>query len=77
MSRTETCRCDAPHVEKVKLGPLHILGQGTFWRAAKPGGIYLAGHGAHFYTEDAANEYAFGPGPEQELADDYERNEHT
>lgn len=60
MSRTDTCRCDVPHVERVELSPLHILGPGTYWRAAKPGGIYLAGHGSHFYSEADANEYAFG-----------------
>lgn len=73
---TTTCHCDVPHVQRVELSPIHILGPGTFWRAAKPGGIYLAGHGTHFYTEEAANEYAFEPASEQELADDYERNEH-
>lgn len=53
------CTCDAPHVERVELSPLHILGPGTFWRAAKPGDYYLAGHGLHFHTEADANEYAF------------------
>lgn len=60
MSRTDICSCDAPHVERVELSPLHIMGAGTYWRAAKPGGIYLMGHGLHFHTEADANEYAFG-----------------
>ncbi|QDK01952.1 hypothetical protein SEA_VIBAKI_72 [Arthrobacter phage Vibaki] len=61
MTRTTTCDCDAPHVERVELSPLHILGAGGAWRAARPGGVYLAGHGYHFETEQAARDYAFGP----------------
>lgn len=57
---TERCTCDVPHVEKVELSPLHVLGPGTFWRAAKPGKVYLVGHGNHFYTQADAEDYAFG-----------------
>ena len=60
MSGAIFCRCDVPHVELVWLPPMHILGPGTYWRAAKPGGVYLAGHGSHFYTEADAQAYAFG-----------------
>jgi hypothetical protein len=60
MSGATFCRCDVPHVERVELSPLHILGPGTYWLAAKPGGVYLVGHGNHFYTEAEAQEYAFG-----------------
>jgi hypothetical protein len=63
MSGATFCRCVAPHVERVELSPLHILGPGIFWQAAKPGGVYLAGHGNHFYTEVAARDYAFGGKP--------------
>ncbi|GLU58593.1 hypothetical protein [Paenarthrobacter ureafaciens] len=70
------CTCAAPHVEKVRTSPISIFGEGEAWRAAKPGGLYIAGHGFHFKTEEAAMEYAFGPSPEQELADEFERNEH-
>lgn len=61
MSGATVCECAAPHVERVELSPLHILGPGTAWRAAKPGCTYLVGHGIHFYTEAAARDYAFGP----------------
>lgn len=76
MSSVTTCHCAAPHVRKVETSPISIFGKGTYWLAAKPGGMYLVGHGWHFATEEDANEYAFGPAPELELADDYERNEH-
>lgn len=61
MTSTTKCECAAPHVERVELSPLHILGPGRYWRAARPGGIYLAGHGWHFEDEQAARAYAFGP----------------
>ena len=76
MTSITHCRCDVPHVEKVRTSSISIFGEGEAWRAAKPGGIYIAGHGFHFDTEEAAMEYAFGPSPEQELADDYLRNDH-
>ena len=55
------CRCDVPHVEKVRTSSISIFGESTAWRAAKPGGIYVAGHGFHFDTEEDAMAYAFGP----------------
>lgn len=66
MSRTTTCECEGPHVERVELPPGHLLGPGTVWRAAKPGGTWvrdhvLAGHGWYFDDQIAAEEYAFGP----------------
>lgn len=67
MSRTTTCRCDTAHVEPVVLPQGHLLGAGKAWRAAKPGGIYLAGHGFHFTNEDDANDYAFGEDDQGEL----------
>lgn len=63
MSGATFCHCDAPHVKRVELSPISILGLGTYWLAAKPGGVYLVGHGNHFYTEADANEYAFGTPP--------------
>jgi hypothetical protein len=60
MTTTTTCTCDAPHVERVELSPLHVLGPGTVWRAARPGGTYLTGHGWHFDDQTAANAYAYG-----------------
>lgn len=62
------CTCDTAHVEKVELSPLHILGPGTFWRAAKPGGYYLVEHGNHFFNEQDANDYAFGGGGDADPA---------
>lgn len=60
MSGVVKCDCDTAHVEKVELSEIHILGPGTAWRAARTGESYLVGHGWHFETEQAANEYAFG-----------------
>lgn len=76
MSSVTMCQCDAPHVRKVETSSISIFGAGTHWQAARPGGMYLFGHGYHFATEADAEEYAFGPAPELELADDYARNEH-
>jgi hypothetical protein len=76
MSGVTYCNCDAPHVRLVETSSISIFGEGAAWLAARPGGSYLAGHGWHFATEEDAMEYAFGPSPEHELADDFRRNEH-
>ena len=60
MSGATYCTCDTAHVERVMLSPLHILGPGEAWRAARPGNAYIAGHGWHFAGEAEANAYAFG-----------------
>lgn len=60
MTSTTKCECPAPHVSRVELSPIHILGKGIVWLAARPGGVYLTGHGWHFDSEQAAKEYAFG-----------------
>lgn len=52
------CTCDAPHVEQVRTSSISIFGEQTLWRASKPGGLYLAGHGWHFATQDEAEAYA-------------------
>ena len=66
MSRVTECRCEEAHVEKVTTSRLSIFGEGEYWRAARPGNFYLAGHGFHFDTEDEARAYAF---PEDPMAD--------
>ena len=65
MTSTTKCACDAPHVDRVETSSISVFGAGVYWRAAKPGGIYLAGHGYHFATESDANDYAFGKKTEQ------------
>lgn len=59
MSVTE-CKCQRPHVRKVKTSALSIFGEGVAWLAARPGHMYLAGHGFHFETEEDAMAYANG-----------------
>lgn len=67
--RTETCTCTRGHVRRVELSPLHIMGPGTYWLAARPGDVYLAGHGFHFYDWDEAVSYA------SSAPNDHERDE--
>lgn len=55
---TTSCTCVRPHVRKVRTSALSVFGEGESWLAARPGGIYLAGHGWHFSTWDDAIAYA-------------------
>lgn len=56
-----TCKCERPHVKRVTLSTLHIMGPGTYWVAARPGGMYLVGHGWHYDTWEDAIHYATSP----------------
>lgn len=68
--RTETCTCARGHVRRVELSPLHIMGPGTYWLAARPGEVYLAGHGFHFYDWGEAVSYAGSDQPYDERGDE-------
>lgn len=57
MSTTQ-CKCERPHVHKVKTSALSVFGEGHAWLAAKPGHRYLVGHGLHFETWQDAIDYA-------------------
>lgn len=57
MSVTE-CKCPRPHVRKVETSALSVFGKGVAWLAARPGHMYLAGHGFHFHTWRDAMDYA-------------------
>ena len=51
---TTTCRCPRPHIRREHFcyDPEGVWS----WCASIPGGIYLAGHGLHFYSwQDALN----------------------
>lgn len=52
--RTTTCTCAKAHVKR---GRDPFTGQPA-WIAARPGGLYLAGHGWHFYRFEDALAYA-------------------
>ncbi len=66
MTSTTTCNCSSAHVKKVRTSALSVFGEGTAWLAARPGGIYLAGHGFHFATFDDALIYAVGGASESD-----------
>lgn len=55
-----TCRCKRAHVKQAKTSPISIFGEGEFWIAARPGGVYLAGHGYRFDNFNDALKYATG-----------------
>lgn len=57
---TTTCRCKKAHVKQVRTSSISIFGEGLFWVAARPGGVYLAGHGYHFDNFNDALKYATG-----------------
>lgn len=59
MSAT-TCRCKKAHVKKVRTSSISIFGAGVAWLAARPEGVYLAGHGYHFDNFPDALKYAIG-----------------
>ena len=59
-----TCKCARAHVRKVRTTPLSAIGEGEHWRAARPGNLYLAGHGLHFDNWQDAINYASATEPE-------------
>lgn len=53
-------------IRKVTTSPLSILGEGTWWLASRPGGVYLVGDGLHFYRWADAVTYASGRAESEE-----------
>ncbi|MCC3276393.1 hypothetical protein LJ753_10980 [Arthrobacter sp. zg-Y20] len=62
-----SCKCARPHVRKVRTSPLSPKGEGEYRRAARPGNLYLVGHGLHFDNWQDAINYATATEPEAKV----------